>query len=170
MSEIDSYKHAVIGIVECPSTFEIVAGNNRHRLIPLYRLDEDAFDGDTIQGKQGDLLLGGGSGESAALRISIPEMIYFLTRDEWDEYEEPEELYLALWSLNDAYIFGDGYTKLGWTPKVSIDVWLAEQIIDFVLEEYPHDYGQFYGGEKLEHFEYKNTICRLPTEEEKDRW
>ena len=88
----------------------------------------------------------------------------------WDGYEELDELYFAHWSLNDAYVFGDGYKKLGWTPDVRIERWLAEQIIDFILKEYPDDYGHFDGKKKLEHFEFENTICRLPTMEEKSRW
>ena len=41
MSVIDSYQHTCIGIVQCPSTYAIVPGNNTHRNIPIYRIDED---------------------------------------------------------------------------------------------------------------------------------
>ena len=69
MSEIDQYKHECIGIIVCPSTYPVVGGRE-HRNIPLYRIDEAAEEWDA---KSGDLLLGGGSGEFEALRISMPE-------------------------------------------------------------------------------------------------
>ncbi len=67
MALIDCYRHRCIGIVQCPSTYEIVPGNNTHRNIPLYLLEEDALNAHSWQAKRGDLLLGGRLGESAAL-------------------------------------------------------------------------------------------------------
>lgn len=167
MSAIDVYKHEVLGIVECPSTYEIVAHNNSHRTIPLYRLGENAMNDDSFQGKKGDLLLGGGSGESSALRVSIPETIYFYTHDDWNQFEDIEELYKAYWTCNNAYVFCEGYKKLGWQPNIRIESWLVDQIIDFVLENYLSDYENFNDGSILEHLKYRNKICRLPTDEEK---
>src|SRR5258708_697122 len=109
MSEIDQYKHHCLGIITCPSTYEIVHSNNSHRLIPIYRLDEAASD---WHAKPGDLLLGGGSGESAALRISIPEAIYLSTRADWDDLHSYAEIIHAYWSMNQAYVFGEGYAKI----------------------------------------------------------
>ena len=166
MAEIDAYNHEVIGIVECPSTYEIVPFRE-HRSIPIYRLLEDAFDGKTISGKSGDLLLGGGSGESAALLISIPEAIHFLTKDNWSEIENIEDVYNDFWGPNDAYVFCDGYIKLGWKPDVDIRFWLVTQIIDFVLDEYPGDYDKYKGSKSID---VANKICRLPSENEKNQW
>jgi hypothetical protein len=59
-------------------------------------LDEDALqEYDTWQAKTGDLLLGGGSGESAALRISLPEAFFFFTHDAWTEFDSYDEVYRA---------------------------------------------------------------------------
>ena len=82
MAVIDSYQHTCIGIVQCPLTYAIVPGNSTHRNIPSYRVDADVPDDAHWQAKAGDLLLGGGSGESAALRISIPEAIRFFTDED----------------------------------------------------------------------------------------
>ncbi len=80
MSAIDSYKHELLGMVKCPSPFELVYGRGagEKQEIPLYRLLEDIPSDETdFQGKKGDLLLGGGSGEIDALRISMPETFLF---------------------------------------------------------------------------------------------
>lgn len=166
MSEIDSYQHECIGIVFCPSDYEIVAGNNSHRNIPLYLLKEDALTASSYEAKRGDLLLGGGSGESATLRISIPEAIYLFThaRDDFEPAHKPVKAY---WSMNEAFVFCDGYAKLGWTPHDSIEEWLAEHLLAFVLREYP----ELFGTGKGPLFPGQDgSICRRPTKEEKGMW
>ena len=163
MSEINSYKHSCIGIVHCPSTFEVVSGNDTHRNIPIYRLDEDAWDGDSFQGKQGDLLLGGGSGESPALRISIPEAFSYRASD------DKEVLFLdgvcqAYWSMNDAFVFCEGYSKLGWTPKERIESWLLQHIVGFLIREHTATYPNVLDSIQLTKY---GSICRLPSSQEK---
>lgn len=167
MSEIDSYRHECIGIVACPSDYEIAPGNNTHRNIPLYLLKEDALTATSWQAKQGDLLLGGGSGESAALRISIPESIYFFTHERRNDIESIKELVKAYWNMNQAFVFCEGYTKLGWTPQDRIEVWLAHHLLSFVLREYPEQFGKWKGDLSLKQ---AGSICRLPTTEEKQMW
>jgi hypothetical protein len=167
MSEIDSYQHRCIGIVECPSSYEIVPGNNLHRKIPIYQLEQDALDATSWQAKKGDLLLGGGSGESSALRVSIPEAIYFFIDESWDKFESYDDIYKAYWSMTDAYVFCEGYSKVGWTPNDDIEMWLAEQIIMFVIKEYPNVFGTF---QILSEMENKGLICRLPTDMERTMW
>lgn len=180
MSEIDVYKHECIGIVVCPSSYEIVYASNTApgapTFVPLYRIDEDTTEGDSFQAKRGDLLLGGGRGESPAFRISIPEAIHFFTQDDYfDAHPEFVALFptnqairdwhfRAYWTLTQAFVFGEGYAKLGWTPDQPIEVWLTEHILAFVLREYPGVYGPFRGSEPLEH---DGSICRPPTPEER---
>lgn len=159
MSEIDQYKHKCIGIGSCPSTYEIVNGNNTHRNIPLYRLDENASEWDA---KQGDLLLGGGSGESKALRVSIPEAILWLTQDDWDEFDSLDNICKAYWSMTNAYIFCDGYIKIGWQPQQPIEIWLVEHIVSFIVKEYPEIYSKYCGSLNLEK---DGTIFRLPRQD-----
>ena len=84
MSQIDQYKYECIGIASCPSSYEIVFERPEIKEIPLYRLSEDA---DDWQAKKGDLLLGGGSGEAAAFRLSMPEALWFNTGKGWDDFE-----------------------------------------------------------------------------------
>jgi hypothetical protein len=105
MSEIDQYQHRCIGVISCPSTYEFVKRNSTNRLIPLYRLDESAIEWDS---KPGDLVLGGGAGESEALRISIPEAINYFTNEDWDPGEMKGNVYKAYWSMTGAYVFGEG--------------------------------------------------------------
>ncbi len=165
MSEIDSYRHECIGIINCPSAYEIVPGNDRHRLVPLYRLDHDALDNDdSWHAKTGDLLLGGGSGESAALRISIPEAFYYSTREAWDTFASLDEIYQAYWTMTQAYVFCDGYAQLGWTPHYQIEKWLTKHVLAFVVREYPERYGQFVANSPLDQ---DGSICHKPTAKEK---
>ena len=142
MSEIDGYRHVCIGIVVCPSTYEIVPGNNTHREIPLYRLEEDASD---WEAKSGDLLLGGGAGESPALRISIPEAVVWATREGARNPLPPEGVCRAYWSMTRAYVFGEGYVQIGWHPSQPIESWLTENVVAFILREYPETYGPHRG-------------------------
>ncbi|MBI5033667.1 MAG: hypothetical protein HZB51_24375 [Chloroflexi bacterium] len=165
MSEIDSYHHECIGIVLCPSRDEIVRGNNTHRNIPLYLLKEDSFDADSWQAKKGDLLLSGGSGESAALRVSIPEAILFFTHEQ--KSEPIAEVVHAYWTEREVVVFCDGYARLGWSPQDRIEFWLAEHLVAFVLTEYPELFGKWRGNVPLKR---DGSICRLPTLAEKEMW
>jgi hypothetical protein len=101
------------------------------------------------------------------LRISIPEAIRFFTQINWDEFQSRDEFYKAYWSLNDAYVFCEGYSKLGWTPDDDIESWLAEYIIAFVLREYPREFDI---SQCMLNLEKDGSICRLPTDLEKKMW
>ena len=164
MSEIDSYKHECIGIVMCPSDHEIVPHNRSHRIIPLYVLHEDALTATSFCAKKGDLLLGGGSGESAALRISVPEVIVFYSQGREDALYSSNEPVKAYWSMNDAYVFCSGYARLGWTPSERIEDWLAQHVLAFVLAEYPNVFGQWKPSPPPRQ---DGSLCRVPTAEEK---
>jgi len=145
MSEIDTFKHECIGLV---------TGDKSFRDIPLYRLDEDA----AVWGaKRGDLLLGGGSGETAALRISIPEAIYYFTQDSWNDFKSDDDLYHAYWNANQAYVLCGGFRKLGWPPKESIETWLVEHVLAFIVREFPDAYRHYCGTQPLER---DGSICR----------
>jgi hypothetical protein len=170
MSEIDCYRHRCIGIVHCPSAYW---PRNFHQLVALYLLEEDAADSG-FTGKKGDLILGGGGGEAAALRISMPEAIIFFTREDSDEQINNEEfetlgdlhdyIYMAYWDMTSAFVFGDGYARLGWNPhKQSIELWLVHHILEFVRRNYSERWGHLFGSEELEG---DGSICRLPTGEE----
>ena len=61
----------------CPSSHDFVY-DNKKRQIGIYELLEDVpADEDSFDGKAGDILVGGGIGEAAALRISYPDAFDF---------------------------------------------------------------------------------------------
>lgn len=128
MSAIDQYKHRHLGFIECPSTFDFVY-NSQTRKIAIYELMENIpIDEKDFDGKVGDIILGGGSGEAPAFRISIPETLDFFTKDYWDDFDTHEDLFKAFWTPTQSYKLCDGFSKIGWTTNSQIEFWLAENI------------------------------------------
>jgi hypothetical protein len=138
MSAINRYKHRHLGFVECPSTFDFVY-NNQAKEIAIYELlenipnDEKDFDG-----KVGDIILGGGSGEAPAFRISIPETIYFFIKEDWNEFKVYEDLFKAFWTPTQSYKLCEGFSKIGWTVNFPIEFWLAENICLLLIGNIEH--------------------------------
>ena len=138
MSAIDAYKHKVLGFIECPSTNSFVDFNEDTRKIGLYELlenipaDEKSFDG-----KVGDILVGGGSGETPAFRISNPIAFQFFTFDENAfcdlKFDNLNDIYKAFWTPTKSYIFCEGFLKLGWTVSTDIEMWLAENVCKLLI-------------------------------------
>src|SRR5687767_8828350 len=147
MSAIDCFKHECIGMVQCPSSYWLrywAEVNNRDIKpdevyeIPLYLLQEDALDEDDFEEKNGDLLLGGGSGETPALWIAMPEALLLFTREDWEDFfpewwidygtvgKFHDSLYRHHWGTHHTFMFGEVYVKLGWNPaKQEIELWLV---------------------------------------------
>jgi len=173
VSEIDGYRNHCIGIVACPSRFPLLSGWGRQGEeqagIPMYRLDEDADTARSFEGKRGDILLGGGSGEHPAVRIAIPEAFHAFTDPEWmaDSFDSWATIVRAYWTMTDAYLFGDGYVQRGWMPDTPIEYWLARHILRFLADTYPADYRHLLGPEL---FAEDGAICRQPTEGERTHW
>lgn len=179
MSAIDCYDHTCLGVVPCPSPYEIIyLRGEEWRGTPtpvmVYRLDQDVPGNETdFDGKRGDILLGGGSGEAPAMRISMPEAFWFSIgifvdgKDEiWDGWNTYEEIMEAYWSNTDAFKFGAGYALLGWNPDTNgqIEFWLMEHVLAFLVREYPDEYAQYVG---LKALEQDGSICqRLSPEEQ----
>jgi hypothetical protein len=161
MSTIDAYPHQRVGIVRCPSRFAIVHGNDRTRFLPIYRLDVDVTGETDIDGRRGDILVGGGHGESAALRIAIPEAFLFYTHPGWDAFQSMDDIHHAYWTMTEAYVFGDGYERLGWTPSSRIEGWLTEHVLSFLAHTYPDQYGRLLGDTSLGQ---NGSICGLDLE------
>ncbi|HRH47138.1 MAG TPA: hypothetical protein PLP23_00225 [Panacibacter sp.] len=138
MSAIDAYKHRVLGFIECPSVNSFVDFNEDTRKIALYELlenipaDEKCFDG-----KVGDILVGGGSGEAPAFRISNPIAFQFFTFKEnvfCDlEFDSLNDIFKAFWTPTKSYIFCEGFLKLGWTVNTDIEMWLAENVCKLLI-------------------------------------
>jgi len=104
----------------------------------------------------------------------MPEAIIFFTREDSDELipidnfetlgDLHDSIYRAHWSMNSAFIFGEGYAKLGWDPRnIWIEIWLVQHVLAFVLRHYENLWGIEWGSEELE---ADGSICRLPTEDE----
>jgi len=136
MSAIDQYKHRHLGFIECPSTFDIMRHNSTRKIAIYELLENIPNDEKDFDGKVGDILLGGGSGEAAAFRISIPQAMLFFFRDDWDDFEDREDLYKSFWTPTESYIFCDGYSKLGWVPDSEIEFWLAENLCNTLLDRF----------------------------------
>lgn len=136
MSAIDQYKHKHLGFIECPSSFNIVNFNSTKK-VAIYELMENIpNDEDDFDGKTGDIILGGGSGEVAAFRISIPQSLLFFTLEDWDDFENIENLFKAFWTPTESYKLCEGYSKLGWTPESPVEFWLAENLCCILLERF----------------------------------
>ena len=155
MSEIDQLNHKCLGFIRCPSSYEIIFSNASIKEIPVYLLKDSS---EIWNAKCGDVLVGGGRGESAALRISIPENIFFFIHADWDDFEEIDDLFKAFWSPTEAFAFGDGYRKVGWNVSQSMESWVTEQVVAFLISAYPERYLKYVGDEKME---LNNHICRL---------
>jgi hypothetical protein len=132
MAAIDQYEHEVLTFIECPSEFDFVSYSTT-RKIAVYKLKQAIPDDETeFDGKIGDILVGGGSGEAESMRISYPEALYFFKSENWDDFEDYDELFKAFWSPSFAYKIGDGFRKQGWDPNGNMEWWLAESIIDLL--------------------------------------
>ena len=50
-------------------------------------------------------------------------------------FESRDELVKPFWTPTFAYKIGNGLSKLGWLPSEEIEFWLAERIINQLLEK-----------------------------------
>ena len=138
MSAIDKYKHQQLGFIECSASFDFVF-NSSTRRIALYQLLEDIpIEESDFDGKTGDIIFGGGSGEAPAFRISMPEAMYFFTKDDWDGFETYANLFKAFWTPTQSYHLCEGFSKNGWSPNSEIEFWLAENICSILIDKIDH--------------------------------
>lgn len=135
MSAIDQYKHRCLRTIECPSTFDIVYKNSTRKIAIYELLESIPDDKRSFDGKAGDIIVGGGSGEAPAFRISIPEAFHFFTHQGWDDFNVITDLYKAFWTPTQPYIFCEGFSKLGWKTNTPIESWLAKNICLLLIDE-----------------------------------
>ncbi len=128
MSSIDQYNHRLLGFIKCPSSLDFV-DNNATRDIAVYELLEDIPSDETyFDGKKGDIIVGGGSGEAPALRISMPECSnYFILKKE-DKSGSGKKLFKSFWTPTQREILCEGFKKTGWNTETPIESWLAENV------------------------------------------
>ncbi len=168
MSAIDQYFFTCIAIIDLPLTYLPLAEDEDFdwMYVAVYRLEQDIpEDEDEFQGKTGDILVGGGSGEAAAMRILMPEAIVETT--DFDRFYDDEEysnrldgvtypglydIYQFFWDPEDGYKLGSGYVTLGWDPDgLNLGLWLTQHIVSFVLKHYPQDYAHLKGDDELDY-------------------
>lgn len=169
MSEIDCFRKRLLGLVHCPSPHELVYQNDSHHDVPIYQLLEDTGPRELpdVSGKRGDILVGGGSGESAALKIVVPEAVQWFTTDLVDLSARQAGVLEAYWSLSDGYVFGAGYVKLGWHVREDLPTWLAAHVVAFLIAS--QDEFQAMAGPSRDLLE-SGTICRAPSVEDRRTW
>lgn len=131
MSQIDSYRHKLLGFVECPTEYPalLTTGRDSPISIALYQLEEPV---EAWASKVGDVVLGGGSGECPTFRVSLPEAAAFLNDHQLSEFDNRSELYQSYWRPEEAFALCNGFLKLGWRPADDIETWLAEHIVAFM--------------------------------------
>ena len=141
MSSIDVYRHIHLGFIECPSTYGFVYSNDTRKMAIYELLEDIPSDEEDFDGKTGDILIGGGSGEAPAFRISNPIAFQFFTADEeafFDiKFKHLNDIFKAFWTPTKSYIFCEGFTKLGWTINVEIEIWLAENVCKLLIKSIP---------------------------------
>ena len=137
MATIDTYKHKILGLIDCPSTYDFVL-KNKTREIVVYQIFEDIpQDEEDFDGKIGDIIVGGGSGESPSLRISNPIAFKFFTYDE-DKFADIDfhnltEVFKSYWTPTESFIYCEGFAKLGWTVDRDIGMWLAGNVCKLLV-------------------------------------
>lgn len=145
MASIDQYKHKLLGFIECPSKENFVY-LNATRSIPLYQLLQDIpYNEEDFDGKHGDILMGGGSGEAPALRISCEKCLRYFMLDEVVDFDHWDDLYKAFWTPTESYIYGEGFSKVGWSVDRTMESWLTENICEILTEEF-EEYAIFKNG------------------------
>jgi len=168
MSAIDQYLYTCLGAIDCPISYELLMGYRGIVHIAIYILEQDIPEYETsFQGKQGDILVGGGSGETPALRIKMPDAIRWVTDfEQFDkEYQSGRKgLYTAYWSCTQAFMIGSGFVKLGWNPEeIDIENWIMNHVVSFLVQNYKERFSEFIGTEPLD---YDGSICHMLTDEE----
>lgn len=167
MSTIDGYLYTCLGMIECPSPYTIIHGLPiTGAEIAIYLLEQDIPEYErNFQGKSGDILIGGGRGEAQAMRIQLPEAIYFYTDPDKYDDDLPVRTY---WSSTMTYKMCRGYELLGWNPDETwIEMWLTQHVLKFLLTYYPDQFERFAGKGELEE---DGSICRRLTEAEEKIW
>jgi hypothetical protein len=146
MAAIDQYQHKLLGFINCPSTYDFVYASNT-RDIAVYELFQDIpADEKCFDGKTGDILVGGGSGEAPALRIKMPQSMVFFTSE--NSEKDPHEFIRCFWTPANAFVLCEGFIKVGWKVNTSIEIWLAENVCKALINNVD-SYKKFARGKEL---------------------
>ena len=137
MAAIDTYRHTCLGFIECPSSYDFVFASKTRR-IAIYELLDNIPDHEKdFDGRIGDILVGGGSGEAPTLRISNPIAFQFFTHDDDKftdlQFADLEAVFKPFWTPTEAFIYGEGFLKLGWTIDRPLEMWLTENVCKLLI-------------------------------------
>jgi hypothetical protein len=114
--------------------------------LPVYELLQDVADEKSLSGRAGDIIIGGGSGETNALRFAIPEIFHHFTNGPDCVGEGREPPIISHWSENEAFIFCQGFENLGWdVERQDLKIWLAEHLMAFLVRISPNQYAPLVG-------------------------
>jgi len=133
MSTIDAYPHKLLGKITCAPDYSFVDFSDSSNELPVYKIEKDANESCFVA-KAGDILIGGGSGEAPAFRISMPDAIDFYTTE--DELADVPLLQVvqAYWTYTKAFCLGTAFVKLGWKPERHlVEDWLAQHAVSFLI-------------------------------------
>jgi hypothetical protein len=109
--------------------------------LPVYRLGEEISDESSLSGCAGDILIGGGSGEANALCFSVPEIFTFYNRTPEETYAAGRPAIKSYWTADDAFMFGVGFEKMGWSPdQQPLFNWLTNHLTALLARAYPDQY------------------------------
>lgn len=135
MASIDQYKHRLLGFINCPSDYEI-AYKSATRDIAVYELMQNIPDSEKdFDGKSGDILVGGGSGEAPAFRITIPHAMDHLILGKKVDFHEYDQLFKAFWTPTESYKLCHGFRMSGWNAEQPIELWLTENVCMTLINE-----------------------------------
>ena len=128
MSDIDCYRHRLLGFIECPTAFPqlVVSGRTNKVFVAIYELLEAV---PKWSANIGDILAGGGAGECPAFRISMPVAEQLLLGDKNSEFSSRSEICHSYWTPAQAFALCDAFLRLGWEPGLDVDFWFAKYVL-----------------------------------------
>ena len=130
MSSIDQYKHSILDFIELKFHGDFDIPTNLKK-IAIYQLNQDIpADEVAFDGKENDIILGGGSGEISSLRISLRKSIEFFLLDNFDDFENYDQIYKSFWKPSDAFIIGLAFTNYGWKYSQDLAMFVSKYIIE----------------------------------------
>jgi len=136
MATIDQYNHRLLGFINCPSDYDIIFERTVNQ-IAFYELEQDIPAVETeLDGKTGDILLGGGRGEVQVLRLSMPECLRFFHSNNIDKIEDFRKIIKSFWSPTQAFKLCNGFVKIGWNPDIDIEFWLSLNLSAYLIKKF----------------------------------
>ncbi len=150
MATIDQFNHKLLCLINCPSEYDLIF-ESAVKQIDIYELLQDIPAGETeLDGKNGDIIVGGGRCEIPVLRLSMPECLQFFYNDNIENVEDFNKIIKSYWTPTQSFKLGSGFIKIGWDPDIDIEFWLSVNICAYLIKSFSK-YSEF-NSDKI-HFE-----------------